>query len=45
MLIQIYCSMIPVMIANLGCCLDYICNQLKPKPLDNPVRAFLDAII
>lgn len=45
MLIQIYCSMISVMIANLGGCLNYICNQLNPKPLDTRVRGFLDAII
>lgn len=44
MLIQIYCSMIPLMMVNLGCCLDCICKQLKPKPLGPPVRGFLDSL-
>lgn len=31
--------------ANLGCQLDYVWHQLKPKQLGTPVRDFLDQII
>lgn len=35
----------PSMMTNLGCHLDYILNQLKPKQLGEPVREFLDWVI
>lgn len=35
----------PSMMTNLGCHLDYISNQRKPKQLGEPVREFLDWVI